>query len=186
MHPPPPCTITQVSITEEKAFAHLPKPIWSLPHIIWRKLHISGRMECGQMGQISNFSATIGQVMFGGKMAQYVTLDRQQVWEVKASWYEAVCVHGTGWIQIIKEKMIGVICQESLENNLLPSTRTMNMRWGWTFQQNKNPQHIRKKTLNGFQRKKTKVLEWPSQLTDLNPIEHLWKELKIKIQQRES
>lgn len=32
-----------------------------------------------------------------------------------------------------------------------------------------------------FQRKKWKLLEWPSQSVDRNPIENLWKELKIKV-----
>ena len=33
-----------------------------------------------------------------------------------------------------------------------------------------------------LQDKSLNVLEWPSQRTDLNPIQHLWRDLKISVQ----
>jgi hypothetical protein len=90
---------------------------------------------------------------------------------------------GTEKLVRIEGMMDGAKYRDILEGNLFQSSRDSRLGQRFTVQQDNDPRHTAKATLEWFKGKHLNVLEWPNQSPDLNPIENLLYDLKIALHQ---
>jgi hypothetical protein len=71
-----------------------------------------------------------------------------------------------------------------LKQRLKTSVRKLKLGRKWVFQMDNDPKHASKVVAKWLKDDKVKLLEWPSQSPDLNPIEHFWAELEKRVRAR--
>ena len=87
-----------------------------------------------------------------------------------------IAAGGTGALHKIDDIMRYDNFVDILKKHLKTSVRKLGRKW--VFQMDNDPKHTSKVVANWLKDNKVKVLEWPSQSLDLNPMENWMAELK--------
>lgn len=88
--------------------------------------------------------------------------------------------HGLGPLHRIEGIMDAIKYRNILTEVMLPYSRE-HMPADWVFQQDNDPKHTAKIIKKWFEDNQLRVLDWPAQSPDLNPIENLWGEVERKL-----
>lgn len=107
---------------------------------------------------------------------------QRQKFPIKVMFWGCFSAAGLGPIYPCVQTVNTAVYISILEHQLVPVTQTWFANSNeWTFVQDNAPCHVSKATKQWFSDNGIRIMQWPANSPDLNPIENLWSVLKQKL-----
>jgi len=92
---------------------------------------------------------------------------------------------GYGELHLVEGIMDSVQFCKILDESLLGTLKTLGISKNHViFQQDNDPKHKSKYTTSWLTRNRIKTLPWPPNSPDMNPMEHVWSQIDLRLRQR--